>query len=230
MYVYEIKLKLFLIKDITLKETQSRLASFIDKSFSKEEELIKFHEENKFKNYCFDLLYPIEEDKIYKKDNIYTLRIRTVSKTLADFFSSKLVNCFDKYMKALVSEIKIIPKKPIEKIYSITPVVLKNEEGYWKHKISLEDFERRLKENLIKKHNVLTNSKINEDFEFYNSIEFKNHKPIATNYKDIKLLGDKISLTIADNENAQKLAYMALGCGVLEANGRGFGFMNFKWY
>ena len=48
-------------------------------------------------------------------------------------------------------------------------------------------------------------------------------------YKNIHLLGDKISIEIAQNERAQKLAYLALGTGVLENNSRGFGFMNYEY-
>ena len=106
---------------------------------------------------------------------------------------------------------------------------MKNNNGYWKSKMTLDDFERRLKENLIKKYNTIINTKISEDFDLYTTIEFKNNKPIATSYKEIKLLGDKISLNIAENEMAQNLAYMSIGTGILENNGRGFGFVNYRW-
>jgi CRISPR-associated endoribonuclease Cas6 len=122
-----------------------------------------------------------------------------------------------------------LPKKHIEKLYSITPAIMKNEDGYWKNKIKLDEFERRLKENLIKKYNSSMNTKIDENFQLYTTIEFKNKKPISTNYKNIKLLGDKISLNIAENENAQKIAYMSLGTGVFEMNARGYGFVNYRW-
>ncbi|SFU78049.1 CRISPR-associated endoribonuclease Cas6 [Clostridium sp. DSM 8431] len=230
MRVYEIKIKLFLMKDIKLSETQTSIASFIDKAFGINEELIEFHKRNCFKNYCFDLLYPIEKDKLYKNNKAYTLRIRTINRNLADFFSNKLVNCYDNNFKALVGEIKIIPKKPIEKLYSITPVILKNDSGYWKKSISFEDFERRLKENLIKKYNAAFDTKIEEDFDLYTGIEFLNNKPISIQYKNIKLLGDKLSLKIADDKRAQNLAYMALGCSLGENGSRGAGFVNCKWY
>ncbi|MBE6051813.1 MAG: CRISPR-associated endoribonuclease Cas6 [Clostridium sp.] len=230
MKVFEVKLKLYLMQNIKLEEIQSNIGSFIDTAFGKDTMLIGFHNKNTFKNYCFDLPYPLEKDKVYKKDKIYTLRIRTINKYLAEFFNTKLVNCFDKNFKALVSDIKIIPKKPIEKLYSITPIIIKTEEGYWKNKISLEDFERRLKENLIKKYNSETNTKINENFDLYTGIKFINHKPIGIKYKNIKLLGDKISINISDDEIAQELAYLALGVGLSEMNARGNGFVNYKWF
>lgn len=228
MQVFQIRIKLFLLNNIKSEYLQNKLNSFIDSSFAKNDELLKFHETNKFKVYCFDGLYPIEKDKIYKKDNIYTITLRTIDKKLADFFANNLVNEFNNDFKGLTSEIKIIPKKYIERIYSVSPVLLKND-GYWKGKLTIDDFERRTKENLIKKYNFIMNTKIDEDFQLYTSIEFKNKKPIAVPYKNIKFLCDKISLNIADNKMAQELAYFSLASGILEANSRGFGFVNFKY-
>lgn len=229
MEVLEIKMKIFVLKEIKLEFIQSKIAAFIDEAFGKDKELLKFHDLNRFKNYCFDAPFPLELDKLYKKGKIYTLTLRTINKDLADFFANILVNQYNEDIKALTASIRIIPKKHIEKLYSLTTTIVKTDNGYWKGNITLEEYERRLKENLIKKYNQYMDTKINEDFQFYTTIEFKNQKPIATNYKDIKLLGDKISLNVAENENAQKLAYMSLGTGIFEMNGRGYGFVNFRW-
>ena len=229
MNVFQIKLKIFILKNIPIEDSQEIVSAFIDGGLSKDNRLLELHESNKFKGYCFDAPYPLEEDKIYKKDKIYTLTIRTIDKELADFFANKLVNEFNANIKGLTSEVRILPKKHIEKLYSITPAVMKNEDGYWKNKIKLDEFEKRLKVNLIKKYNSIANSKIDEDFQLYSTIEFKNRKPISIKYKNIKLLGDKISLNITENETAQELAYMSLGTGIFEMNARGYGFVNYKW-
>ena len=229
MNVFQIKLKIFILRNILIEDSQEIVSAFIDSGLSKDNRLLELHESNKFKGYCFDAPYPLEEDKIYKKDKIYTLTIRTIHKELADFFANKLVNEFNANIKGLTSEVRILPKKHIEKLYSITPAVMKNEDGYWKNKIKLDEFEKRLKVNLIKKYNSITNSKIDEDFQLYSTIEFKNRKPISIKYKNIKLLGDKISLNITENETAQELAYMSLGTGIFEMNARGYGFVNYKW-
>ena len=84
-------------------------------------------------------------------------------------------------------------------------------------------------ENLIKKYNYFMNSKINENFQLYDSISFKNNRPIPSNYKNVTLLGDKISLNISQEALAQEIAYMSLGTGVLEMNARGYGFVNYRW-
>ena len=155
--------------------------------------------------------------------------MRTIDRRIAEFFNNDLINNYTNFIKGLTSEIRILPKKHIEKIYSLTPVILKNDNGYWKNVISLEDFEKRLKENLIKKYNNLSDEKLDEDFELYTGLEFKNRKPIANEYKGIKLLGDKVSLNISENKTAQDLAYMCLGTGLLEMNARGYGFCNYRW-
>lgn len=229
MNVFQIKLKIFILKDIPIEDSQEIVSAFIDSGLSKDKSLLELHESNKFKGYCFDAPYPLEIDRIYRRDTIYTLTIRTIEKDLAEFFANKLVNEFNSSIKGLTSEIRILPKKHIEKLYSLTPAVMKNDGGYWKNQIKLDKFEERLKANLIKKYNSITNSKINEDFQLYTTIEFKNKTPISTKYKNIKLLGDKISLNIAENERAQELAYMSLGTGIFEMNARGYGFVNYWW-
>ena len=229
MKVKEIILKIYLLKDIHLDEVTKHINQLIDEVLAIDPLWKDFHNENKFKNYCFDSLYPLEQDKIYKKGNIYTIRIRTIDTNLANLLNDKLCNIHNEKIKCLVTDMKIIAKKPIEKIYSITPAILKDEKGYWKSNLSMNDFEKRLRSNLIKKYNNFNNTQIDKDFELYTSIEFKNKKPCKIKYKDITLLGDKISLEISSDSLAQEIAYMALGTGILEFNSRGGGFVNFRW-
>lgn len=229
MKVYEISILVFLLKDINSEDSFSEIANFIDSGMAKIPELLELHKENRYKNYCFNSFYPIEKNKSYKQGNTYTIQIRTINEKLADFFYTKLVNHYNDSIKGLTSTIRIVPQKYIEKIYSITPVILKNEEGYWKGKFNLIDFERRLKENIIKKYNFNMNTKIDEDFQLYTSIEFTNKKPIGFNYKGKKMLGDKIAINISSDKIAQRLAYMALGTGLLEMNARGAGYVNYRW-
>ncbi|HDK7168545.1 TPA: CRISPR-associated endoribonuclease Cas6 [Clostridium botulinum] len=229
MRVYELTLKVFLMKDIKSDESSEKIANIIDKALSRDDKLLDFHKENIYKYYTFNSLYPIEKEKIYHKGRIYSLKIRTIDESLVKYFKKNLVNEYTEYIKALTLECKVIPSRYIEKIYSITPVIIKTETGYWKGKLSLEQFEQRLKDNMIKKYNKYFDTKIDENFSLFRVIIFENHKPIASNYKNISILGDKLTLVIDENENAQKLAYLALGTGIGEMNARGFGFVNYKW-
>lgn len=229
MKVYEISLLVFLLEDIGSNDALYKIGSFIDSGMATVPELLELHTKNTYKNYCFNSLYPLEQDKVYKSNKTYTVKIRTIDRKLAEFFNNTLVNHYNSTMKGLTTSIKIIPQGHIEKIYSITPTVIKNDNGYWKGEITLSDFEIRLKENLIKKYNKFMDTKIDEDFQLYTSIEFTNKKPVAINYKGIKILGDKVTLNITDDKIAQMLAYMSLGTGLSEFNARGAGFMNYKF-
>lgn len=229
MKVYEVTLKLFLLKEISFNEAQENIAKLIDKSLCRDEEFLKFHNENKFKQYCFNSFYPLERDKRYKAGNIYTVKIRTVDSKLANYFIRNLVNEYTDSIKALTGEIRVIPKKHIEKLYNISPLIIKTDGGYWKKVLSFDEFESRIKTNLIKKYNAVTGESLDEDFQLYTSIEFLNNKPCPISYKGKTLLGDKVSLAICENETAQKLAYLAIGVGLSEFNSRGGGFTNFRY-
>lgn len=229
MQVIQVRIKLYLLQDIPANQMQTKLTSFIDKGFATTESLMDMHKENRYKNYCYDMPFPIEKDKLYKKGKIYTVTVRTADSVLADYFYRECVNVFTEDIKGLTAEIRIIPKKTIETIYSLTPVILKDEMGYWKTHMGIEAFESRLKINLIKKWNQLENDKIDENFQLYTLLEFSNKEPIVMEYKNVRLLGDKLRLKIADNAAAQGLAYMALGTGIAEMNSRGAGFVNYRW-
>lgn len=227
--VTEYSLKVYLLEDIECKSILQDICELIDKSFAKNSELLKFHEANAYKLYNFCGLYPIEKSKLYAKGNIYTLRIRTVDEKMCRHFEKALANEYTNKMKALIIEKKTIPQKCIDKIYSITPCVEKFEDGYWKNNHSLDEFEKRLKENLIKKYKQVSGQKVDEDFELFTFIRFDNNKPIGIEYKAIQLLGDKITLKVADNSMAQIIGYLSLGTGVCEMNSRGMGYVNYKW-
>lgn len=229
MKVFEISLKVYLLKSIRSEEAQEKISEFIDVALGKNHEFLKLHNDNGFKNYCFNSLYPLEVDEIYKSDKIYTVKIRTISYELAQYFNETLIKTYTNFIKGLVSEVRILPKRHIKNIYCITPLIIKTDDGYWKNSLNFNEFERRIKENLIKKYNIFNNTKVDENFELYTVIQIKNKKPIASSYKGRRILGDKINIEVDDNCIAQEIAYMSLGTGLGEMNARGMGFVNYRW-
>lgn len=227
--IYESEVKVFLLKNLVEAEALQKVTYFIDQAFLQKDNWKEYHNENKYKEYSFKSFYPIEKNKVYKAGNIYTIQIRTSSKELKEYLESTLPNITTEEIKGLVIKSRTINQKYIDKLISITPAITKFDDGYWKVNHTIEEFEKRLKENLIKKYNKLYYDKLEENFEFFTKIYFKNNSPIKTKYKNISLLGDKIELTIATNPTAQNLAYFALGVGLLELNGRGFGNVNAIW-
>lgn len=237
--VYELRLKVYLLSEIAQEQSSAALGEFFDSHLAKNPTYLKLHQTNCFKFYCFDRFYPTEADGIYRKDQIYTVRIRTVSPTLAQYFSDSLANHYTARIKGLTLQLRQVPQKMISELYSVTPAVIKCTAGteagkkvsggYWKDCISFDEYEQRLKVNLIKKYNVLTGTKLDESFDLYRQIELVNRKPIAVPYKRIRLLGDKLRLQISENEQAQQLAYLAVGTGICELNARGLGFVNYQF-
>ena len=111
MQVFQIRMKLYMLSDIAADQIQTETSKLFDQGFAKKDAMLKFHERNEFKFYCFDQPYPLEKDGVYKKDKIYTVTIRTVKKELAEYFNTVCVNEFTSKIKALTAEIRILPKK-----------------------------------------------------------------------------------------------------------------------
>lgn len=229
MLVFEYQCKIRFLKSIEHKVIAEKISYFLDSALAKEKSFLKFHESRDYKYYVMDAPWPIEKDGIYKEGNIYTLRIRTVKQELAEYFSEHLYSHSSKELLGVGGDLRIIPKRQIEELYSVTPVVMKADYGYWRGHISVTQFEENLKVNLIKKYKKFTGQNINEDVLLYDVIKFNNRMPIKIPYKNINLLGDKISIRISNDPLAQELAYFALGVGLLENNSRSCGFMNYKY-
>lgn len=227
--VRELKVKVYLLKDIKFNDVNAAISGVIDRCLGKNKDYLKFHEENNYKNYCFNLLYPLEKTKCYSAGNIYTFMLRSVDEKFINYIIKNLVNEYTDKIKVLTIESSEVPKKIINYVYSITPVVIKLDAGYWRNNISVQEFERKIQENIIKKYNDFYDTKIDENFELFNNIKFNNIKPVATKYKNVTMLGDKLNIKVAENSMAQELSYFMLGVGLGEMNSRSFGFVNYKW-
>lgn len=227
--IFQIDCKVFLLKNIELNDLLYEVSSFVDECLSNNEKMLKFHLAYEYKNYVISGFKEIERDKFYKEGKVYTFAIRCIQEELMEFLLKNLPNSQTNFMKGLVSSVKVIPKLMLEKIYTITPALIKlNKLGYWRGVLSLEEYEKRLFDNAIKKYKYITGKEIDKNFCLYNRIEFLNHKPIVNNYKNIRLLTDKIELDISTDAIAQEVAYMLLGTGLMENNGRGYGYLNFR--
>nr|WP_308743045.1 CRISPR-associated endoribonuclease Cas6 [uncultured Anaerocolumna sp.] len=228
--VYELISKVYLLNDISLSNMRDKITNLIDETLAKDEYYLSFHRKNTFKNYSYDNFYNVENDGVYREGKIYSFRIRTVDAQLSNYLEKALFTAYTSDMKVLTVTKRTIPKKYLERIFSITPIVIKTEEGYWRTHVSIEEFEKKLRNNLIKNYNTFYNTKINEDFELFTYIEFNNQKPITVPFKNnITLLGDKVTFHVSENEMAQKLTYFAIGVGIGECGSRGCGFIGYQY-
>lgn len=227
MKVFQTYLKVFLLKDIKQEDALQIIASYIDHILVENPRWEKMHNENCFKGYCFNSLYPQESDGIYKKERVYQIIIRSVNLKLMQYLEENLPKHENSFMKGLICNCTIIQQKHITTLYSITPLIVKGKnQNYWRDEMNIAEFDERLKINLVKKYRVFVNPDLTDDFELHTLLEFRNRSPIAVPYKGIKLLADKVQMQIAENDIAQRLAFLALGTGAGELNSRGMGFVN----
>lgn len=229
--VFELVIKVYLIKEVNQKDSHNIIADFIDSFLAKKEAFSVFHHKNIFKFYSFDAFFPIAQNGIYAADSLYQFRIRTTDKQLADYLAGGLADHQTIWLKGLTRSIRVIPPAQIESVYTITPLIIKDPDGkgYWKDGMSFDKFEDAIRSNLIKKYNSCLGTHLDENFELYNQIELLSKTPIGMPYKGITLLGDKVSIQAADNRMAQELWYFALGTGLGTMNSRGMGFLQYHF-
>lgn len=233
MQVYECNFKVYLLKNISMQEIQESLSKLIDKSFYIDKDMENYHYENKMKGYCFNSLYPLESDGIYKEGNIYNFQIRCISEKLKDHFIKILTNEYTSFIKILTSEFKVILKKPIQKLYSITPLIIKipdnNKTEYWRNKHNDIEFFEYIRKSCIKKYEVLNKEVIDKNLKLFSYERIDNGKPITSDFKSKKILGDKVTLELDTDEISQNIAYMLIGTGIADMCPRGYGYLNYQY-
>ncbi|TJX13725.1 CRISPR-associated endoribonuclease Cas6 [Tissierella creatinini] len=230
MEVKEFSIKVFLFEEIDLKQIGEKLGSLLTEVLCQDEGWKERHYDKSYKGYCFNYLYPLAVDGKYKKGGVYDFQCRVIDRKVEKILDERLQTFCNKNFKVLiVKKINVNKNRIIEKVFTTTPLLLKNEDGYWRKNKDIEFFENRIKNNLIKKYKFITEDQIVEPI-IYNNLSIDNEKPIGVNLKGITLLGDKVTLLLSQDDLSQKIAYYALGMGVGENNVTlGAGFLNFKY-
>ena len=62
IHVFELRVKVYTLTDLKLEEVLSTEAEYIDSAFALDDEWLRFHENNEYKNYTFSGLYPLAKD------------------------------------------------------------------------------------------------------------------------------------------------------------------------
>ena len=226
MKIYELKIRTFLLEDIDSSDSLGFISKAIISYLSENEKFLDMHNAKNYKSYCHDNLYPIK--KFYKKNMVYQYRIRSFDEGFVNYIMHGFSDYKDKVFKNLTVDVRIIPKSSISKLFTLNPIIIKNDFGYWKDNLTLEEFEKRITDNLIKKYKFFIDENI-EDGKFYTGLKFLHEMPIAFKFKNIKLLGDKLELEINMDKRSQELAYFALGVTFSENSAYGAGFLGYKY-
>lgn len=226
MQYYNIKVAVLLKNDTQAFENYEKISKLISASMLKDQTLKQLHEENKYKNYVFCNLYPIEKDGIYKAGNIYTFQIRTIDFKLGLKIKQVLNNFQNEEFKVIVSDLETSTQRKISTLATLTPAIITSDKGDYLINNDMQLVKERILANAQKKYNQLYNEKI--DMDFIKSIKQTNNKPIKIPYKNINILGYKFEIEVKDDPISQNLAYLILSVGLLEKNAEGFGFCKAK--
>jgi CRISPR-associated endoribonuclease Cas6 len=226
MQYYNIKVAVLLKNDTQAFENYEKISKLISASMLKDQALKQLHEENRYKNYVFCNLYPIEKDGIYKAGNIYTFQIRTIDFKLGLKIKQVLNNFQNEEFKVIVSDLETSTQRKINTLATLTPAIITSDKGDYLINNDMQLVKERILANAQKKYNQLYNEKI--DMDFIKSIKQTNNKPIKIPYKSINILGYKFEIEVKDDPISQNLAYLILSVGLLEKNAEGFGFCKAK--
>lgn len=197
------------------------------------ESLKELHEQKGFKHYNFGNFYPIEKEQVYKKGNSYQFTLRSLDEQFIDKLSKTLrANIDNPDFLVVETHKKTIKQFFISELYSATPVIVTVERGlYWSidKDGDILKLQKQLHDNLEKKYQEFYKEPIKGVQNFIQLLEIKNKYPqsiyMTKNKKDVRFFGNKFRIVPNEDEISQKLAFMALACGLGEKNSFGGGFM-----
>lgn len=193
----------------------------------------ELHKAKGYKYYTFGGFVPVEREKVYKEGQTYSFTFRTLDEKLVDTLAKALrENVNNPDMLVLETQKKKISPFFITELYSATPVITTLENGrYWSMQESgdIMLLQKQLHDNLEKKYKSFYGESLHVKDNFIQLIEVKNTVPQSIiTHKDkqaIRLFGNKFRIVPNEDEVSQKLAFVALACGLGEKNSFGGGFM-----
>ena len=217
---YELVITLTMQRDIEMPrayETFSRMISF---AMLGDEGLKALHGQNQIRSYTFCLPCPLEPDKIYKKNRLYVMKIRSLDLE----FALKMKALLPKSQPGIAAtELRTHSYRYISALKSVTPVAATLENRSWTPEDGIILLMQRCHSNAVRKYNAVF-GELDAPENFMESIEVLNRKPIKIPYKSNSILGSKIRIGVRGDEVSQRIAFAALGGGVLEKNALGFGY------
>lgn len=222
MQYYNLKVMVSPKQNIKNEEAYEKIAKLIASTMLKDINLKELHEKNKYKNYVFCNLYPIEKDGVYKAGQIYTFDVRFIDLNITMKIKQFLTSIQNADFKIIISNIETHSQRKINKLITLTPSIITTERGDYLIHNDLNLVKNRILANTQKKYNQIYKVKI--DLDFIKNLKQTNQKPIKIPYKNIFLLGNKFEIEIKEDPMSQNLAYLAFSIGILEKNAEGFGF------
>lgn len=213
----ELKIFIKMNTNINSDDMYSVISKFINKSLLNDTKMRRVHKLNCFKFYTFGLPYPIEKDRVYKKDSIYAFNIRSISREIIMRIGRCIVfNCDEFTVEG--KDYKNFIYNKIEKIISLTPVVTIKKDGkYWTRECGIDELSEQLNNNAKRKlQSYYGVCNIDESTNFIESIKQKNNRLILVPYKGGYIAGNKFEIVVKGDKNSQQLAGIVAAMGLGE--------------
>ena len=233
MKYFELTCTAYLKKDISFKESFEIIGKYISYSMFQSQILEELHKEKGFKYYNFGSFFPTEKEKIYKQDNSYKFIIRSLDEIFIDTLSNTLrQNINNPFFQVISIQKRVIKQFFINELYSIAPVIVTTENNlFWTMQKDgdILKLQKQLHDNLEKKYQSFFKEPIKAEQNFIQLLEIKNKVPqnieITKNGKRVRLFGNKFRIIPNEDKISQKLAFVALSCGLGEKNSFGGGYL-----
>ena len=231
MKYYELICSTYVKRDIFFENSFEIISKYISFSMARST-LESMHNQNSFKHYSFGGFLPLEKEKVYKKGSTYSFRLRSFDEAFINELSNALrANINNSDFLVVATEKKVQREFFISELYSATPVIVSLEDKkFWTMESSgdIMQLQRQLHDNLEKKYQSFFDEELKSSHNFIQLLEIKNRVPqniqIHKNGKKIRFFGNKFRIIPNEDELSQKLAFVALACGLGEKNSYGGGF------
>lgn len=231
MKLKELTILVKLKKEIKYQDVPEVLSKVINSCFLGNKKFEEFHKSNKYKNYCYSGIFPVDRVGIFFAHEIYSFKFRTLNFEVAEVVANGLISKANDFFVVLnVDQAIKTQLGSIESLYTVTPTVIVENNKNWipePKNINSDDNKQFIKGRIIKN---TTNKFKNfmglniSEYDFVEDIRILNNIPIVFNYKGGKILSNKLQVYIKQDNFSQELAFMLLATGILEKNSLSFGF------
>ncbi len=232
MKYFELKCTAYLKGDIPFKKGFENISKYISYSMAQTDELKKLHDSSGYKLYNFGNFFPTEKSKIYQKGTNYTFILRSLDEKFIDILALNLrQNINNPNFLVVETHKRVLKQFFISELYSATPVIVTLEKNlFWTMQKDgdILKLQKQLHDNLEKKYQSFYGEKLKPFQNFIQLLEIKNKISQIIEFnkddKKIKFFGNKFKIVPHEDEVSQKLAFIALACGLGEKNSFGGGF------
>ena len=164
MKYFNLKVTVLLKQNLTAFETYEKISNLISFAMLKDEKLKQLHEENTYKNYVFCNLYPVTKDAVHSKNNIYSFDIRGIDFNVIMKIKQVLSITENEFFKVIQINVQTNIQREINKLITLTPVIITTEKGDYDIKDDLVFVKKRILDNIQKKYKSIYGSQIDVDF------------------------------------------------------------------